>query len=386
MPAKLTRGGIFWSVALQGAIFGFFMGGFGPAQPLLQSDQQTSGSVAGLHGTALGIASIIAGIFNARLVHKFGRFNASWLGMGIFTTGSIAFVISPSAPFTIASALFLGLGLSLVVNTTSAFLSHHFAKHSTQALSQANAVSSFSVLCGTAAIGFIAGTSINWRLGLLLCLPAAIGLYLFARKHQSSDHVAEESGPQSGKLSRKYWLGWLSMSLCISSEFAIAFWAAALIRDRTGLSPATATICVLALSLGMATGRWFGPLVMKHIDIDQRLISAMLIQFIGFMIFWFSHRVILSFIGLALTGLGVSMQFALSTFRIIRLSENRTDLAMGRASLGAGIAIAGAPLLLGFLSDSIGISRGYLMVPILILLALFIVILVPTNNLSLKSK
>ena len=71
---KFKHDATFWSVALQSAVVGFFMGGFGPAQPLLQSDQGTSGTIAGLHGTSLGLASILAGLLNARVVHKFGRF------------------------------------------------------------------------------------------------------------------------------------------------------------------------------------------------------------------------------------------------------------------------------------------------------------------------
>jgi len=70
------RDKVFWLVALQTGVFGVFMGGFGPALPLLQEDQGTSGAVAGLHGTALGLASIIAGALNARVAHKFGRYHA----------------------------------------------------------------------------------------------------------------------------------------------------------------------------------------------------------------------------------------------------------------------------------------------------------------------
>ena len=55
------RDKVFWLAALQTGAFGIFMGGFGPALPLLQEAQGTSAAIAGLHGTALGVASIIAG-------------------------------------------------------------------------------------------------------------------------------------------------------------------------------------------------------------------------------------------------------------------------------------------------------------------------------------
>ena len=91
------------------------MGGFGPAIPLLQAEQGTSAAVAGLHGTALGIASIIAGYLNAPMVHKYGRYKSMWLGLAIFNIGAIAFVIFPEPWQTIPSMLFAGIGVSTVV-------------------------------------------------------------------------------------------------------------------------------------------------------------------------------------------------------------------------------------------------------------------------------
>jgi len=78
-------------------------------------------------------------------------------------------------------------------------------------------------------------------------------------------------------------------------------------------------------------------------------------------------------------GLGVSMQFALSSIRLIGLSQGRPDLAVGRASLAAGVAIAGAPFLLGLLGDSFGISRAYIMVFVLMITAFLIIKLVPSH-------
>jgi fucose permease len=76
------------------------------------------------------------------------------------------------------------------------------------------------------------------------------------------------------------------------------------------------------------------------------------------------------------------MQFTLNSLRLIRLSEKRPDLAMGISALGAGSAIAVAPLLLGFLADQIGISKGYLMVPIIVLIAIVLVLVTPTKELD----
>jgi hypothetical protein len=62
------------------------------------------------------------------------------------------------------------------------------------------------------------------------------------------------------------------------------------------------------------------------------------------------------------------------------LSDNRPDLAIGKSSLAAGIAIGGAPFLLGVLGDSVGISLAYIMVPVLIAIAMITIVKVPSHD------
>jgi predicted MFS family arabinose efflux permease len=376
----LRRDRVFWAIALQVAIVNFYLGGFGPAQPLLRTQQHTSLTIAGLHGTAMGIAAILAGFASPHLVHKFGRPSTSWLGIALFSTGVLIFVISPPIQLTLLATLVAGFGTSLVVNSMVTQLSHHYSQNPTKAVSQASGISSGGYILGTLTVGTIAGTSFNWRLGLLIAIPASVILYLVMRTSIASEHVPDEQGPQKGSLNHKFWISWFGFIACISSEFATTFWAAALLRNRVGSSAAISTICIVAVGSGMGLGRWFGPSVLKRFTLDRQLISILLTQFIGFAILWFSHILWISLLALLSVGLGLSMQFALASLRLIGFSEGRPDLAIGQSSLAAGIAIAGAPFILGVFGDHLGISRAYLMVPILILIALSTVLAIPSEH------
>jgi predicted MFS family arabinose efflux permease len=378
------RDKVFWLAALQTGVFGIFMGGFGPALPLLQADQGTSGAIAGLHGTALGIASIIAGYLNAPVAHKFGRYRSIWLGLTIFNIGAMAFVALPYAWQTIPAILIAGVGLSMTVNNSLMYLSVHYKEHSPRAVSQANGVNSAFVLLGNFIIGVIAGTQFSWRLGLLICLPFAIILYLTLGRQQNPEHIPDEDGRQRGSLPLKYWLSWIGMMFCIASEFAIAFWAAALFRERTDLSAALSTTLVLAFPFGMMVGRWFGTQIFPDLDIDDRLRAIIALQGGGFMLFWISSNPWLSFVALFIVGLGTSMQFALSSLRLLRFGKEKPDLAIGKSSLSAGVAIGLSPLLLGILADNLGIVKGFLLVPALVLCAFIIVTLVPSKTAEIK--
>lgn len=379
-----SRDRIFWLLALQTGVFGIFMGGFGPALPLLRADQGTSAAIAGLHGTALGVASIIAGYLNAPVVHKFGRYKSIWLGLIVFNIGAMSFIILPKPWQTITAILLAGIGLSTAVNNSFTYLSSHYKQNSARALSQANGVNSFFVLLGNFVVGMIAGTQFSWRLGLILCLPFAIILYLLLGRQHNPEHVPDESGRQRGSLSAKYWLSWTGLLFTIAAEFAIAFWGAALFREKTGVTAATATTLMLAFPLGMMVARWFGTYVLPELSVDARLKLIIALQGISFMVFWTSEIVITSFIALFAVGMGTSMQFALSSLRLLTIEKDKPDLAMGKSSLSAGIAIGLSPLFLGFLADEFGIVNGFLLVPTLILAAFTIVALVPSETRTKK--
>lgn len=383
MPKSFHRDRFFWVVAIQTAIVNFYLGGFGPAQSLLRADQGTSLTIAGLHGTAMGVASILAGWANPRIAHKYGRSKASWIGLSIFIVGLTLFVVSPPVYITLPATLITGFGVSVVINTMLTKMSSHYGKAAEVAIPQANGVASAGFVTGTALIGTIAIAYPNlWRLGLLLALPVALILFFVGREKDADEHVPDKEGPQGGKLSRKFWISWFGFVACISSEFATSFWAAALLKDRVGSTAAISTVAIVALGTGMGIGRWYGGLVLKHLKLDTQLLSIIALQFIGFVGFWLSHNMIISLVCLLAVGMGISMQFALSAIRLISLSDGRPDLAIGRASLAAGTAIAGAPFLLGILGDSFGISRAYIMVFVLIAIAFAIVKAIPSKVLE----
>jgi predicted MFS family arabinose efflux permease len=376
----LNRDRVFWTIALQTATVNFYLGGFGPAQPLLRSEQHTSLAVAGLHGTAMGIASILAGFAAPQLVHTFGRARTAWLGLAIFSIGVLGFVFAPPVQLTLLATLISGFGTSMVINSMVSQLSHHFSLQASQAISQAASIGSVGYILGTLTVGSIAGTSLSWRLGLIIVAPFALCLYLLNRSKINSEHVPARTGPQRGSLNRKFWFAWIGFVACISSEFATTFWSAALLRNRTGSSAAISTICIVAFGIGMGSGRWFGPRALRNFPLDNQIKAVMILQFLGFATLWSSHTLWISLLALFANGLGLAMQFAMLSVRLIGFSEGRPDLAIGKSSLGAGIAIAGAPFLLGLSGDHLGISRAYLMVPLLISISLAMIFLVPSEE------
>jgi len=380
MPHTIKRDRYFWTISLQTVCINIFLGSFGPSQPLLREDQHTSLTVAGLHGTALGVASVAAGFANPHFVHRYGRAKTGWLGLLCFIVGLIGLVAAPIPQLTIFAALIVGFGSSITINNSVTSMDTHFGKMAPIAITQANAISSVGYVSGTLIVGTIATTYRDlWRLGMLSVVPLAAFLYFFFREKEVETHVPSEHGPQGGKLSLAFWLAWIGFVACIASEFATSFWAAALVIDRTGSTPAISTLVIAALGTGMGLGRWYWGRILKKLSIDSQLKTILIIQLVGFTALWLSHNIYMSFFMLLIVGLGESGQFAFASVRLIGLSDNRPDLAVGKSSLAAGVAIGGAPFLLGVLGDSFGISRAYIMVPVLIAIAYIAVLVAPSH-------
>lgn len=383
MPKTFQRNGQFWLLALQVATVNFFTGGFGPSQALLREDQGTSLSIAGLHGTAMGVAAIIAGWLNSKMVHRFGRSNSTWIGLIIFSIGIVFFVFSPPVQLTLLATLIAGFGISVVINNVNTAGSHAFAEQSHTAVAQINAVAIAGFVTGN----FIIGTTANiirdqWRVGLLITIPFILGMFIYGRKYQPDSHIPDESGPQRGKLSRGFWISFTGFFISISAEFATSFWSASLISDRTDASSAISTLAVIAFGTGVGTGRWYAGRLLKRFHADEQLKIALALQFVAFGLFWSSHILVFSLLTLFFVGLGISVQFPLFTLRMVAFSEGRPDLSIGKSSIAAGIAIASSPLLLGILGDNFGISRAYIMVPVLIALGFIMVLISPSKHLS----
>jgi predicted MFS family arabinose efflux permease len=290
MPKTFQRNGQFWLLALQVATVNFFTGGFGPSQALLREDQGTSLGVAGLHGTAMGVAAIIAGGMNSKMVHRYGRSNTTWIGLTVFSIGIAFFVFAPPVQLTLLATLVAGFGISVVINNVNTAGSHAFAERSHTAVAQINAVAIAGFVTGN----FVIGTTANivrdqWRVGMLITIPFILALFIKGRKFEPDSHTPDEDGPQRGKLSRGFWLSFTGFFISISAEFATSFWSASLISDRTDASAAISTLAVIAFGTGVGTGRWYAGRVLKRFHADEQLKIALALQFVAFGLFWSSH-------------------------------------------------------------------------------------------------
>lgn len=384
MPLRRDR--LTWLVYSQLGAYGFFLYAFGAGQPLLQAEQGTSGGIAGLHGTALAIGAIIAGAVTPRAAHRFGAMKGARFSLAIFVVGIAIIVFAPPVWLTLPGALVTGFGGSLSINLqTPLLLNHHRGPAGEQAFSEANGSGAFLGAFSVLLVGFLAEQGLSWRWGMLIAILMVGLARLFLARGLPDEHTPAAEGHQRGTLPRRYWIGWIGLVAMIGSEFSVSFWAAKLIEQRTLIELGSSTSIVMVFSAGIGLGRLFGGRLTHRFHPDRVLLSVLGLTAAGFAIFWTSTLPLLSLIGLFVIGLGIALQYPVGVVRLIAASDGLDELAVGRVGLGAGMAIATAPWLLGFMADHMGVINAYLLVPVLLAIAVTCTVIAPTPRRKVES-
>lgn len=176
-----------------------------------------------------------------------------------------------------------------------------------------------------------------------------------------------ESGRSRGSLPTAYWWAWLLTVCSVAVEFSLSLWASTLLRDRTGMSESAAATAMTAVVAGLCLGRVAGGRLALRMALDRLYGGAVAVNLVGFALFWSATVPWLAYVGLFVSGLGMSVQFPLATAAAIRAAAGRTDLAVSRLAVATTLAAGGAPFLLGLATDLMPIRTAFLLLPILLI-------------------
>jgi fucose permease len=181
---------------------------------------------------------------------------------------------------------------------------------------------------------------------------------------QESAHGADPAARR--RLPRVFAIAMVGLFAAVATEFSLNFWGSPLIQEQTGASASTATTAMSALVLGIALGRTIGPRLIARFGPHAMLLAGFGSALLGFAVLWLAGTVALSVVGLLIAGLGLSTVFPLMLDRGIVLSDGQPDLAMSRASIVLGVAVATAPFVLGALGTVMSVRMAMLLVPVIV--------------------
>ncbi|MGB7979523.1 MAG: MFS transporter [Candidatus Nanopelagicales bacterium] len=413
MPLQRTP--ITWAIYGVNGAWASFIYLSGPIAPILAEDLGVSVGAAGLVGTALAAGIATASVTGPAAIARIGRDRTTRVGLLVVAVTLAAITLVPTV---LAGALAFGVILALiwvgstgggtVLNASTARLSDRHPVHSGQAITEANAVAAWVGLFSPLLLGAALGVGLGWWVGILVCLVAALaalaGLVLAGRIEGSaafagsdgrasaeSDRPAlvaadegyvppaedvapaeavEPAEPSSARLPKVFWVGMVALFAAVATEFAINFWGSPLIQEQTGADTATATAAMSTVVAGIAVGRTIGSWLTARLGAHAMLLGGFGLALVGFAILWSAQVLALSIVGLVVVGLGLATLFPLLLDRGIQLSGGHPDQALARSSLIMGLAIGGAPFILGALGSVVSVATALLLVPVLILAGL----------------
>lgn len=156
--------------------------------------------------------------------------------------------------------------------------------------------------------------------------------------------------------------------LGIAVEYCIIYWGADFVEKVLGFSKNTATQSVSLFMAGMIIGRFFGSRLLERVPPMKLISGSISLSVFGFALFWSGISPLLGLVGLMLLGLGgANLYPVLVSMAIASAGELKAE-AGARATLATGTAILFLPLVLGIVSDKMGIRLAYSTVGLLFVL------------------
>jgi predicted MFS family arabinose efflux permease len=250
----------------------------------------------------------------------------------------------------------------ILIQTT---LSDQHSEQRVIALTEANVGASISASLAPIVVGSFERLGLDWRGALFVTILAFVGLALWFRRVSLPQAAVPRSQAAAQTLPLVFWAYWFVICLGVSIEWCLIFWGADFLEKVVGLSRVNAATMMSLFFGAMVLGRFAGSWLSRVVPSASLLLLAIGITMLGFPLFWLARLTPLNLAGLFIAGLGVANMFPLTLSVALSVVPEQADVASGRISLGAGLALLLAPLVLGWTADQLNIQNAYGIVALL---------------------
>lgn len=359
------------------ASWSWFVYGFGASLALMADEQQVAAWLTGLHAPALALGGVVGALATPYLNQRFGRgrmMRFSALAVSV----CIVWYLIPGLPVggtlsAIFAATFFG---NIIVVCVNSFIAVHQGPASAPAFTENLALAALMGLLAPITIGLAAASVLGWRAGLALAVVAFLAIEVWRGRTTATFGGPGEvpSRHEAGRLpSITYW-ALMAGTLYVGAEFCISLWGVSFLREQTGMSPEAAAAGLGAYLGGLFVGRVFGSQLTRHLPSETLLRLSLAIGLVAFMVAWFLSNPVAVLAMFFITGVGLSLTWPLSLARILRSAPGNNDRAAAMTLAFTTAAIGLAPFALGAMVDSLTVRGAFLLVPVMLLGALFIVL------------
>ncbi|MFF2078285.1 MFS transporter [Kitasatospora sp. NPDC058162] len=369
------------------AVYAYVLYALGPLLPLLRQDLRLSYALMSLHSTAFAAGAMLTNLLFRRLRTRLEHRTLFWSALTALALGSLLLATGLSAAVTLTAALLGGIGGALLQTTALAVLAEHHGAHESlraRALVEANAAASVSALAAPLVISGLDGAGADWNWCLVLPALAVAAMYPALRAEPLRPRALPSPGgaPSPGDTTttarqpdRPAGSFPLRAALCglvVGFEFCLAYYAAPLLTGTAHLTDGQASAALALFYGGELAGRLAGSRLTAGARTARSaalLAGSLTVAATGFLALWLASTTWLALLGLFLGGLGVANLFPLTLALAVSAAPGRTDQATARVQLAVSTCIMLAPLLLGTLSDRLGVRSAFGLAGLLLPLA-----------------
>lgn len=357
-----------WLAYLSISAYAFFIYALGPVVSLLRSELHLSYTLASLHSTLWAVGAVATGLAFDVLTRRLGRRLLFWLSALVTAAGAVLFTLAQQVALTLPATAVLAVGSSTLGAVSSTLLADHHGGRRDRALVEANAGASGTGIAVPALLGLLAGSAVGWRPGLLLPVVALATLFAVHGRLPLPAPVA--AAASSRRLPRSFWPACLLVAFAVAIEFAVLFYGVPLLGAGSGIPTDRAAAILSVFLVGELSGRLAGARLTRRPGRGEVVVGVSLaLTMAAFLALWLGRAAPVQGVALYVTGVGVGNLYPLTLALAFRAAEGLTDRAMARTQVTVAVAVGTAPLLLGALSDRLGVLRALGVEPGLIAIA-----------------
>lgn len=345
-------------------MYGFLLYGFGPALDALREELDVSRAEIGTAGSAMAAGGIAAALVARRTLAVAGAANALRACLGLMALGAVVLVGASHTVMAAVAGACIGAGGGLLLVAVPVLVERRQPLARAAVLAEANAAAATAGVAAPLAVGGATLAGLGWEAGIIVGVPAALGLaFLVGRTGLGRGEAGEEPHHASaGGLPAAYFRWVATLVTVVGIEFCIVFWAPDYLQEQTGMRQGTAGASLGLFVAGMALGRITGGRLAVHRRPEHLLASGLMVALAGLGLFWWGVAPAVSVAGLFVTGCGISVLYPMALSLAMRAAPANPQGASVMASVGSGSAILVAPFALAAVGDAIGVRPAFALV------------------------
>jgi len=363
-PTRLIRTRLTWYAYLLSGFFTFILNIQGNIIPFLRDELRLSYAAVSLHPSALAAGMMATGLYTEWVLAAIGRRWTCLLGVAGCIGGLLAICVASNAAFSIAGCALVGLTGGMLPGIVGGLLADLHRDTRDQVFTECGAVVYACAITANLATGIAAAIAFGWRGALLF--GVAGGLLLAAIFF--ADAVPEASRRTlraSERVPAASWAFLVMVGLGVALEMTMLIWSPAYLEQVAGLRRTAAVTAAAAFPAAMLLGRTAGSVLLRRVPPAILYLATLSLIAPGFLAFWGGFPAPVTVFGLFVIGLAIALLYPLSLSFAVGAAGAAGNAASARSGLAAGTAVLTAPIALGALADHFGLSRAYLIAPII---------------------